>query len=160
MGRSVAIIGSGLTGASAVEFNDVSAESFTVDSDTQITVVVPAGASTGPVTVTTPGGTGTSSTDFVVRHAREISLTLGSSKASGDVSVTDGFAACASGVPVRAQYRESGTWRTVASVLTNASGAYSAGGVSTSGRYRAIAGGTTLSSGDRCIKDISPTATT
>jgi len=157
MGRSVVIIGSGLTGASAVEFNDVSAESFTVDSDTQITVVVPAGASAGPISVTTPGGTGTSSTDFVVRHARDISLTLGSSKASGDVSVTDGFAACASGVPVKVQYRDGGVWRTVASVLTNPSGNYSAGGVSASGRYRAIAGATTLDSGDRCVKDVSPT---
>ena len=157
MGRSVVIIGSGLTGASAVEFNDVSAESFTVDSDMQITVVVPAGASAGPISVATPGGTGTSSTDFVVRHARDISLTLGSSKASGDVSVTDGFAACASGVPVKVQYRDGGVWRTVASVLTNPSGNYSAGGVSASGRYRAIAGATTLDSGDRCVKDVSPT---
>ncbi|MEW6059113.1 MAG: IPT/TIG domain-containing protein, partial [Actinomycetota bacterium] len=158
-GRSVVIIGSSFTGASAVEFNDVSATSFTVDSDTQITVVVPEGASAGPIAVTTPGGTGTSATDFVVRHARDVSLALGASEASGTVEVLDGFGACASEVPVRVQFREGGTWRTVASVLTDESGGYSAGGVSGSGRYRAIAGATTLGSGDRCIKDVSPTAT-
>jgi hypothetical protein len=66
VGTSVTITGSNLTGASSVRFfNNVSA-SFTVDSDTQITAAVPSGATTGPISVTTLGGTATSSTNFTV----------------------------------------------------------------------------------------------
>jgi len=158
VGTSVVLTGTAFTGATAVAFNGTAATSFTVDSDAQITATVPAGASTGPISVTTAGGTGTSATDFVVKHARDVSLTLGGSRAKGKVNVTDGFAACASGVSVRVQRYERGVWRTVAGVLTKVSGVYSAGGVSVPGRYRAVARATTLGSGDKCMKDVSPTA--
>jgi IPT/TIG domain-containing protein len=59
------VTGTGFTGATDVTFNGVSA-SFTVDSDVQITTTVPAGATTGPVAVTTIDGTGTSANNFVV----------------------------------------------------------------------------------------------
>ncbi|HSO96924.1 MAG TPA: IPT/TIG domain-containing protein, partial [Acidimicrobiia bacterium] len=60
-GDTIAISGSGFTGATAVNFGpNHPAVSFTVDSDTQITAVTP-GRGTGPgvadITVTTPGGT-------------------------------------------------------------------------------------------------------
>lgn len=64
-GQSVTVTGTGLTGATNVSFNGLSA-TFTVDSDTQITATVPGGATTGPVSVTTPGGTATSSGSFTV----------------------------------------------------------------------------------------------
>jgi hypothetical protein len=64
-GASVTIVGSNLTGATAVKFNGVSA-SFAVNSDTQITATVPAGASNGPISVTTPGGTATTGVSFIV----------------------------------------------------------------------------------------------
>ena len=62
------INGSGFTGTSDVAFHGTSVGSgnFTVVSDAQITATVPAGATTGPISVTTPGGTATSSTDFAV----------------------------------------------------------------------------------------------
>jgi len=61
-GTSVIITGTHFTGTE-VKFGGTDAASFTVDSDTQITATVGSG-STGKVTVTTPGGTATSSTDF------------------------------------------------------------------------------------------------
>lgn len=57
VGTSVAVTGTNLTGATALTFNGT-ASTFTVNSPTSLTATVPNGASTGPVSVTTPGGTG------------------------------------------------------------------------------------------------------
>src|SRR5882672_4869208 len=65
VGTSVTINGTSFTGATTVAFNGVSA-SFTVTSDTAIQATVPAGATTGPLSVTTPGGTTTSTGAFTV----------------------------------------------------------------------------------------------
>ena len=65
-GGSVTITGSGFTGASAVSFNGVNAAAFTVNSGTQITATVPAGATTGPISITVPGGTYVSGGSFTV----------------------------------------------------------------------------------------------
>lgn len=56
VGASVKILGSDLSGASSVTFNGTTA-TFTVISKYEIKATVPAGATTGPVVVTTPGGT-------------------------------------------------------------------------------------------------------
>jgi len=65
VGTTVAITGSNLTGATAVKFNGTAA-AYTVNSDSQITAAVPTGATTGPIAVTTGGGTATSSTNYSV----------------------------------------------------------------------------------------------
>ena len=70
----------------------------------------------------------------------------------------DGFAACGSTVPVKVQHREHGSWRTVAGAVTKHDGSYKAVGLDDQGKYRAVARKTTLSSGDVCLKHISPTA--
>jgi hypothetical protein len=57
VGTTVTITGTGFTGATGVTFNGTAATTFTVVSATSITVTVPVGATTGAVTVTTPGGT-------------------------------------------------------------------------------------------------------
>uniref|UniRef100_UPI000AA36068 beta strand repeat-containing protein n=1 Tax=Nocardia amamiensis TaxID=404578 RepID=UPI000AA36068 len=56
-GNTVTLTGTNLTGATAVDFGLTSAISFSVVSDTEITVVAPAGTGTAAVTVTTIGGT-------------------------------------------------------------------------------------------------------
>ncbi len=64
VGATVEILGQNLTGTSSVTFDGVPATSFSVVSDTYITAIVPAGATTGPVVVTTPSGTMTSNKNF------------------------------------------------------------------------------------------------
>jgi IPT/TIG domain len=67
VGTSVTITGSGFTGATDVSFDGVSvgAGNFAVDTDAQITAIVPQGATSGPISVVV-GTTATSSTSFTV----------------------------------------------------------------------------------------------
>jgi uncharacterized repeat protein (TIGR03803 family) len=65
VGAPVEILGQGFTGTKKVSFGGASA-AFTVVSDTYLTTVVPSGAKTGSVTVTTPSGTLKSNTKFRV----------------------------------------------------------------------------------------------
>jgi IPT/TIG domain len=67
IGSSITISGTRFTGATSVKFNGVSA-SFTVASSTKIKAIVPVGTTAGPITVTTPGGTATSSRSFTVKR--------------------------------------------------------------------------------------------
>jgi hypothetical protein len=64
-GVQVRIRGTRLTGATSVTFNGKPA-SFTVQNDTTILATVPIGATTGRITVTTPGGTATSAANFTI----------------------------------------------------------------------------------------------
>jgi large repetitive protein len=66
VGDTVTITGNGFNGTTSVTFGGVSA-SYIVNSNTQITATVPAGAPTGAVAVTASGMTGTSPTSFVVK---------------------------------------------------------------------------------------------
>lgn len=74
VGTSVIINGSGFFGATTVNFNGVSA-SFTINSAGQITAIVPAGATTGPISVQNNNGTGFSSTNFTVINNVTLNLT-------------------------------------------------------------------------------------
>jgi uncharacterized repeat protein (TIGR03803 family) len=65
VGESVSILGTKLTGATAVTFNQIAA-SFTVESSTTIRATVPVGATTGTVQVVTPSGTLASIMAFTV----------------------------------------------------------------------------------------------
>jgi len=66
VGTVVTITGSGLSQTMIVKFATVKATSFAVNSDTQVTATVPAGAVTGKISVTTPGGSASSATAFTV----------------------------------------------------------------------------------------------
>lgn len=67
-GTPVTISGAALTGATAVTFNG-SAAAFYVDSDATAVATVPAGAGSGKVSVTTPGGSAQSPGVFTVISA-------------------------------------------------------------------------------------------
>jgi hypothetical protein len=132
---------------------------FIVNSATQITATVPTGATTGRISLTTPGGTATSTSDFVVQtlHARIVTLDLrGHLTARGEVTATDGFASCESGVSVKIQRRRpGGGWRTVRITSTDAGGGYQVGLPDRPRSYRALAprAGTQT---DVCLRDKSP----
>lgn len=57
VGATVEVLGQGLTGTTSVAFDGVPATTFQVVSDTYMTVIVPVGAKSGAVTVTTTTGT-------------------------------------------------------------------------------------------------------
>src|SRR5207302_841086 len=84
VGTSITISGTNFTGATAVMFNGVSAAPFTVTSDTRIQDTAPAGATTGPLSVTTPGGTATSTSVFTVTNTA-LMAAYGFNEGSGSV---------------------------------------------------------------------------
>jgi IPT/TIG domain len=65
-GTLVVVQGTGFTGVQTVTFGGVEATGVTQATDTELRVVVPDGARTGPITVTSPAGTGTSTRAFTV----------------------------------------------------------------------------------------------
>lgn len=67
VGQAGGILGQGFTGTTSVSLNGIPAP-FRVISDTFIEAIVPAGATTGYVTVTTPRGTLTSNLPFHIFH--------------------------------------------------------------------------------------------
>jgi Zn-dependent metalloprotease len=64
-GESIIITGTNFNGATAVKFNDTPAE-FTINSNTQITAIVPATASKGSISISTASGTHQSASFFTV----------------------------------------------------------------------------------------------
>jgi hypothetical protein len=77
VGETMIIYGVGFTTATSVDVNGISA-SFTILSDGAIKIVIPVGATTGRVTVTTPGGTATSPEDATITppYAPEFTQTV------------------------------------------------------------------------------------
>jgi uncharacterized repeat protein (TIGR03803 family) len=67
VGAAVKILGNNLTGSTSVSFNGTSA-AFKIVSSSEISTTLPAGATTGTVQVTTPGGTLSSNVAFKVTH--------------------------------------------------------------------------------------------
>jgi hypothetical protein len=164
VGTKVKITGTNFSGTgfttTSVTFNGVTATTKTVDSATQITATVPSTATSGPIKVTTPGGSATSGTSFTVSVAHSRSVTLKLKKhliAQGKVSGGDGLTGCVSGVPVKIQRNKSGHWKTVGSTTTSGSGSYKKKIKDKEGKYRAKAPKVALNNGaDVCLADTSP----
>jgi hypothetical protein len=90
VGTVATISGSNFAGVTAVRFNGFEATTYTVDSLTQITATVPTTASTGAVTVSTPRGTATSSTNFTILQSPVlISQVYGAGGNSGAIYNSD-----------------------------------------------------------------------
>jgi IPT/TIG domain-containing protein len=62
VGTPVVLIGTALSQTSKVTFGGVKATSLAVNSATKVTAIVPVGAKTGNIVVTTPGGTASKGT--------------------------------------------------------------------------------------------------
>ena len=90
VGTAVTIQGGDLTGATIVKFAGAAASSLVVNSAASITAYVPAGAVTGPLSVTTPGGTATSAASFTVLAATPVitAFTPGTGPANTAVTIT------------------------------------------------------------------------
>jgi endonuclease G len=103
---SVIITGTNFGSASAVTFNGVNA-SFTVDTTNQITATVPPSATTGPISITTPSGSATSSsnftvivpmaTDLVIKKTHSGNFTQGDSADTYTITVTNNGGVASSG---------------------------------------------------------------
>jgi uncharacterized repeat protein (TIGR01451 family) len=74
-GTNVMITGSSFTNATAVLFNGIPAASFVVTNNTILSAVVPAGATTGPITVAAPGGTNSSAGNFTI-DSTDLSISI------------------------------------------------------------------------------------
>jgi uncharacterized repeat protein (TIGR03803 family) len=66
VGDTVTLAGTGLIQAETITVEGMNVGAFTVSSDKQVTFIVPTGAKTGKVVLTTPGGKATSSAIFTV----------------------------------------------------------------------------------------------
>ena len=66
-GQEVLLWGNYLLGATSVSFNGVPAASVRVTSVQSVAATVPVGAASGPVTITTPNGSFTTTTNFTVQ---------------------------------------------------------------------------------------------
>jgi hypothetical protein len=145
-----------------VRFNGASAN-YSFVNDGRVIATVPQGATTGRITVTTPSGTATSGSDFVVHgggggHDRNVSLSISRRHASGRVSVDDGYQACATNVPVVIKRHRHGDWVWVTTTSTDEQGDYRAFIGRSRGEYRARAKKITLVNGAICEGDQSGVA--
>ncbi|HEX8101080.1 MAG TPA: IPT/TIG domain-containing protein [Solirubrobacteraceae bacterium] len=86
-GTRVTIAGANLAGATAVQFAGVRA-GFTVVSPTQITATAPVNAPSGPITVTTPSGTGKSAASFALTSPYIAALSPRTAREGDTVTIT------------------------------------------------------------------------
>jgi IPT/TIG domain len=190
-GTVVTIIGtnllksSGTDGSPAVggdvrfaPYADTAAHAGTPETPMQLSVVVPASATDGPIRVSTFNdvvreGAVLSDAAFEVpppefdcvgpETSRSVTLrVVRSLVARGAVSADNGFTACAASVPVKIQRRVAGEWKTVRTTTTSPTGSYRRRIPEKAGRYRVTAPKIFLSYGfvpPSCLRAVSPVRT-
>jgi hypothetical protein len=158
VGHAVILTGSQFTGATRVMFGRLPAL-FTVDSATQITATVPAGARTGPIVVRMPGGAFSSVVRYVVKHPRQVTLSMNEAQTFGQVGVPDGLNACRQGVPVVLERLHGTTWNPIGRTHTRPDGSFSLRAMPAHGSYRAVAPWARLPTNDFCMVAISGVVT-
>jgi hypothetical protein len=160
VGTTVTITGTGYTGASIVKFHGRPA-SFGVNSDTEIVATVPRRATTGPIAVITPGGTGTSLTDFTVLpptpRPRSVSLRLRLRLvATGRVAAAGGFDACEVHAVVKIQRRGPKGWQASGRDVTGGRARYRERVSDRPGNYRTVVPRRVVNGGqDLCRRAVS-----
>ena len=104
--------------------------------------------------MTTPLGTGTSTTDFTVAvpvHSRTVTgFKYKGKNASGHVNVGDGFTACFALVPVYIQQQTNNGWKLIDTTATNGSGNFDTWVPNKSGKFRAQVKKQDLLAGNSC----------
>lgn len=83
VGTTVVVSGSDFSGATGVQFNGQPATIWSVLSSSQISVVVPSGATSGPIKVLTSNASGSSATSFTVTAPSPGSVVISQIYASG-----------------------------------------------------------------------------
>jgi IPT/TIG domain len=151
VGDVVILTGRHFSGAVNVTFHGLPAR-FTVDSDHQISLIVPPGAGAGLIVIEMPDATATTPGIVEVRHRRTISVRLGNRSTYGRVWVPDGFEACRDDVGVKIQRLERSVWVDVIGTRTTADGRYRTRPMTVPGRYRAVAKWKRLPAGDVCMR--------
>jgi len=76
VGDVITVIGTGLTSTTEVKFNGTSANPFPGHGDTNVSVMIPVGATTGKVSVITPDGTADSESDFTIWVPVSLDITV------------------------------------------------------------------------------------
>lgn len=87
VGATVTLTGANFTGANQVTLNGQAVNNLTVVNDTTLTFAIPPGASTGTVQVTTPLGSGTSTTALSIPQ-QIVSLSSPGGKPNDSVTIT------------------------------------------------------------------------
>ena len=126
-GTTVAITGSGLTGAASASFNGVAASSFTPVSDTEVDAVVPPTATSGPVVVTMSDNSTVQGPPFTVVPTATLTSSVSTLVYPATALLTATLTSGGAGVPnqtgtLESEVAGSSTWASGAQATTDANG--------------------------------------
>lgn len=128
---TVTIFGTNFGGATNVSFNGVSTP-ISSNSGTQITVTSPVAATTGPISVTTPSGTGISASNFTVNPLPVVS------------PITGTLSACVGSATTLSSATPGGVWSTTTPGIASVDGSGNVSGLAAGTaivRYTVTSGG-------------------
>jgi hypothetical protein len=139
---SIVITGNYIPGTTAVSVNGTAA-TFVQNSNTQVTATLPAGATTGTISLTTPQGTGTSVSNFTVNPLPVLA------------AITGTTSVCIGSTTTLANSTPGGTWNSASTGVAT---------ISSSGVVSGLSAGTSLitytyTNGNGCTNSVTTTVT-